>query len=1024
MTLPEISIRRHVLAWMISGIFVLFGIISVQKIGLDRFPMIEFPILSVTTTLEGANPEIIDASITNIIEGAVNSTTGIESIKSSSSPGVSVVTITFNLEKDIEVAFNEIQAKVGQVARRLPDDIIPPVVRKVETNASPIMWLGFTGDRTIQQLNLYARNILKKQLETIDGVGEVRLGGRRDRTIRINLLVDKMSSLNITANDIVSAFNREHLQLPGGYLVKDQSEKMFKLDLEYHKVKELNQLVIAYRNDGPIKIKDIAQVEDGLEDFRETARFNSNPSVGLGIVKVANSNTVDIINKIKFKLDNDIRPNLPPGVTVKISTDDSIFIKSMVKSLQNHILEGTLLAALVVLLFLMSLRSTFIISVAIPISLLGAIAVMYFFGFTFNSMTLLALILLIGVVVDDAIVVLENIFRHNQKYKTSPFDSAINGSKEVVFAILASTLALVCIFAPVIYMDGIIGRFFESFAVVVTAGVLVSLIVSLTLTPMLCSKFLVRESNAKNISNRKSEANIIKKKVHTFFVSLEKLYAKILKKALNNRWEVLFLSLLVVLSSSYFFSEINKELVPETDESRFTVRFKTPLGSNMDYTYKKLLEIEEKIYTEKNNIASVFSSIGLGSRGQVNRGFISVRLIDKELRNTSQTKIMKNLSEEFGRLAGVKAFPAGVTIAGGQRSEKLKFSLIGPSIEKVAALSKELSERLSKKTEIGKIDLDLQLNLPQLILDIDREKATSLGISAKDIAESISVLSNGLDVARFNDFPGDGQRYEIRLKAKEGTFKNTSNLNKIYLRGNGGELIRLDTIASFREVLGPAVISRESLQYSANFYTDPSMPLGEAINFVNSESASILPSDYKIQLDGQAKEFAKTTKNVLFVFMLATLLLYMVLASLFNSFFQPIIVMLAQPLAVVGGIALLWLTDKSLNIYSMIGLVLLIGLVAKNSILLIDLTNQLRAKGKETNAALLEACPVRLRPVLMTSITLILALLPAALGLGAGSEENGPLAIAVIGGMISSTLLTLIVIPAAFSLSVRFIEKK
>ena len=1024
MTLPEISIRRHVLAWMISGIFVLFGIISVQKIGLDRFPMIEFPILSVTTTLEGANPEIIDASITNIIEGAVNSTTGIESIKSSSSPGVSVVTITFNLDKDIEVAFNEIQSKVGQVARRLPDDIVPPVVRKVETNSRPIMWLGFTGDRTIQQLNLYARNILKKQLETIDGVGEVRLGGRRDRTIRINLLIDKMASLNITANDVVSAFNSEHLQLPGGYLVKDQSEKMFKLDLEYHKVKELNQLVIAYRSDGPVKIKDIAQVEDGLEDFRETARFNSNPSVGLGIVKVANSNTVDIINKIKYKLENDIRPNLPPGVTVKISTDDSIFIKSMVKSLQNHILEGTLLAALVVLLFLMSLRSTFIISVAIPISLLGAIAVMYFFGFTFNSMTLLALILLIGVVVDDAIVVLENIFRHNQQYKTSPFDSAINGSKEVVFAILASTLALVCIFAPVIYMDGIIGRFFESFAVVVTAGILVSFLVSLTLTPMLCSKFLVKETAVKNLPNDKSQANKIKKGMQTFFVSLEKLYAKILRKTLNNRWKVLFLSLLVVLSSSYFFSEINKELVPETDESRFTVRFKTPLGSNMDYTYKKLLEIEDKIYTERNNIASVFSSIGLGSRGQVNSGYISVRLIEKDKRKNSQSQIIKNLREEFNGLAGVKAFPAGVSIVGGLRSEKLKFSVIGPSIEKVSEYSNELQNRLAQIPDIGKIDLDLQLNLPQLILNIDRDKATSLGISARNIAESISVLSNGLDVARFNDFPGDGQRYEIRLKAKKNTFKDAQNLNKIYLRSKNGELVRLDTIAQFDEVLGPAVIGRESLQYSANFYTDPTMPLGEAIGYVNSIGSEILPTNFKIKLDGQAKEFAKTTQNVLFVFMLATLLLYMVLASLFNSFFQPIIVMLAQPLAVVGGIALLWLTGKSLNIYSMIGLVLLIGLVAKNSILLIDLTNQLRAKGKETNAALLEACPVRLRPVLMTSITLILALLPAALGLGAGSEENGPLAIAVIGGMISSTLLTLIVIPAAFSLSVRFIEKK
>ena len=672
----------------------------------------------------------------------------------------------------------------------------------------------------------------------------------------------------------------------------------------------------------------------------------------------------------------------------------------------------------------MSLRSTFIISVAIPISLLGAIAVMYFFGFTFNSMTLLALILLIGVVVDDAIVVLENIFRHNQQYKTSPFDSAINGSKEVVFAILASTLALVCIFAPVIYMDGIIGRFFESFAVVVTAGILVSFLVSLTLTPMLCSKFLVKETAVKNLPNDKSQANKIKKGMQTFFVSLEKLYAKILRKTLNNRWKVLFLSLLVVLSSSYFFSEINKELVPETDESRFTVRFKTPLGSNMDYTYKKLLEIEDKIYTERNNIASVFSSIGLGSRGQVNSGYISVRLMEKDKRKNSQSQIIKNLREEFNGLAGVKAFPAGVSIVGGLRSEKLKFSVIGPSIEKVSEYSNELQNRLAQIPDIGKIDLDLQLNLPQLILNIDRDKATSLGISARNIAESISVLSNGLDVARFNDFPGDGQRYEIRLKAKKNTFKDAQNLNKIYLRSKNGELVRLDTIAQFDEVLGPAVIGRESLQYSANFYTDPTMPLGEAIGYVNSVSSEILPTNFKIKLDGQAKEFAKTTQNVLFVFMLATLLLYMVLASLFNSFFQPIIVMLAQPLAVVGGIALLWLTGKSLNIYSMIGLVLLIGLVAENSILLIDLTNQLRAKGKETNAALLEACPVRLRPVLMTSITLILALLPAALGLGAGSEENGPLAIAVIGGMISSTLLTLIVIPAAFSLSVRFIEKK
>ena len=1014
MTLPEISIRRHVLAWMISAIFVLLGIISFQKIGIDKFPTIDFPILTVTTVLEGANPEIVDASITNLIEEAVNTTPGIDSIKSESSPGVSVVSVTFNLDKDIEVAFNEIQSKVSQLARRLPDDIVPPVVRKVETNASAIMWLGLTGDRTIQQLNLYANNILKKKIETVDGVGYVTLGGRRDRTIRINLLPERMSALKITPKDLIVAFKKEHIQLPGGFLVRAQSEKMFKLDLEFHKVKDLNEMIVAYRNGGPIKIKDVAEVEDGLDDYRQTARHNGKPSIGLGIIKVANSNTVDIINKIKEKIDTQIRPDLPPGLELKVSTDDSIYIKSMVKSLQNHILEGTLLAALVVLFFLKSLRSTLIIAIAIPISLLGSIAVMFFYGFTFNSMTLLALILLIGVVVDDSIVVLENIFRHQKNIDKNIFNAAINGSKEVVFAVLASSLALVCIFAPVIFMDGIIGRFFESFAVVVTAGILVSLIISLTLTPMLCSKFLTMQE--KEISWLKG--------LNNFFEKLDKNYKKILTWTLSHRLKVLISSLIIVLASSLLFSKVEKTLVPEQDESRFTVRFKTPLGSNMEYTYSKLLEIEKIINQYDDYTASIFSSIGLGSRGQVNSGFISVRLKEKNKRTLSQSEIMAKMRVDLNQLAGVKAYPSGVSFAGGRRSEKLQFSITGPSIEKVAALSDELLIKLSENEGLGRIDLNLQLNLPQMILDIDRDKASSFGISAADIAEAISVLSNGLDVARFNDEPGDGQRYDVRLKAKEGSFEKLSDLNKIYLRSTSGELVRLDTIASFHQELGPAVMGRQDLQYSSNFYSNPTMSLGEAVKLIEQVSENILPGEYSIQLEGQAKEFAKTMSNVIFVFFLATILLYMVLASLFNSFFQPLIVMLAQPLAVVGGIFLLWITGNSLNIYSMIGMVLLIGLVAKNSILLVDMTNQLKAAGRKTDQALLEACPIRLRPVLMTSLTLILALMPAALGYGAGSESNGPLAIAVIGGMISSTLLTLIVIPAAYSLSLEVIEKK
>ena len=514
------------------------------------------------------------------------------------------------------------------------------------------------------------------------------------------------------------------------------------------------------------------------------------------------------------------------------------------------------------------------------------------------------------------------------------------------------------------------------------------------------------------------------KGLNNFFEKLDKNYKKILTWTLSHRFKVLISSLIIVLASSLLFSKVEKTLVPEQDESRFTVRFKTPLGSNMEYTYSKLLEIEKIINQYDDYTASIFSSIGLGSRGQVNSGFISVRLKEKNKRALSQSEIMTKMRVDLNQLAGVKAYPSGVSFAGGRRSEKLQFSITGPSIEKVATLSDELLIQLSENEGLGRIDLNLQLNLPQMILDIDRDKASSFGVSAADIAEAISVLSNGLDVARFNDEPGDGQRYDVRLKAKEGSFEKLNDLNKIYLRSTSGELVRLDSIASFHQELGPAVMGRKDLQYSSNFYSNPTMSLGEAVKLIEQVSENILPGEYSIQLEGQAKEFSKTMSNIIFVFFLATILLYMVLASLFNSFFQPLIVMLAQPLAVIGGIFLLWITGNSLNIYSMIGMVLLIGLVAKNSILLVDMTNQLKAAGRKTDRALLEACPIRLRPVLMTSLTLILALMPAALGYGAGSESNGPLAIAVIGGMISSTLLTLIVIPAAYSLSLEVIEKK
>lgn len=1014
MNLPELSIKRHVFAWMLSAVIVLFGVISYQRIGIDRIPSIDFPIIMINTTLKGANPDVVDSSITSIIETSVNTTPGIEHIQSSSSPGVSTITITFALNKNIDVAYNEVQSKVSQVLKKLPKDTDAPTIQKVDSNAQAVIWLALTGDRTIQQLNLYAINVLKKKFETINGVGEVTLGGRRDRVVRVNLSPERMAAYKLTANDLINAFNTQHVQLPGGFLVSSQTEKLIKLDLEFHNVKDLGDLIINHRDGSPVHLKDIATITDSITDNRQVARYKGQPTVGLGMVKIANANTVEIIKEVERRLDEEIRPNLPPGMKLEISTNDSIFINQMVASLKEHLLTGTLLAALIVFIFLRSMRSTLIIATAIPVSLLGAIAVMYFSGYTFNSMTLLGLLLLIGVVVDDAIVVLENIFRHREHLDKDPISAAINGSTEVTFAVIAASLSLVCIFAPVIFMDGIVGMFFKSFGVVVTFGVLTSLFVSLTLTPMLCSRYL-------SVGHKE---NKFYSSIERSLAKLDSTYHYLLNLSLNHRWRVLIITLLfVIVGGGYAMKNVQKDFVPEADEGSFTISVKTPLGSSLDYTDARMKLVESTLASHPKEIASYFSTIGSGSKGQVNQGNVNVRMVPKTERKKSQKELMKELKKQFDQIPGVKAIPSPASIAKGQRSEKLQFIITGSSLDEIGSLSKQMQQTLTKNPDMGKVDLDVQLDLPQLDMKIDRTRAASLGLSANDVAGAISMYAGGLNIAKYNDLYGDGMRYDIRLKANENEMKQSTDLSKIYLRSASGELVRLDAVASFTPTLGAAVIGRYDMQYSANFYANPSMPLGDAVTLVKETAAKILPTNYTLKMTGQAEEFGKTFKNIKFVFILAFILLYMVLASQFNSFIQPFIIMLAQPLAIIGGLIALLLSGDSLNIYSMIGLVLLIGLVAKNSILLVDLTNQLRERGAGINEALREACPIRLRPVVMTSLTIILALLPAALGFGAGSETNKPLSVAIIGGMISSTLLTLVVVPAAYSLVMNGLEK-
>ncbi|HEX6155477.1 MAG TPA: efflux RND transporter permease subunit, partial [Burkholderiales bacterium] len=720
MTLSELSIRRHVFAVMLSAVLVLFGAIAYLRMGVDKLPYIEFPIISITTGYKGANPDIIDAAITNLIETSVNSVPGIEHIQSTSSPGTSVVVITFGLEKRIDAAFQEVQAKVNQVVRRLPKDADPPVVAKVESNTQAILQTALQGDRTQQQLNLYAINVIKKQLETIDGVGEVRIGGRRDRNIRVNLLPARMAGFGIAAQDINDAFGREHIQLAGGFLVGRSTEHLVKIDLEFHKLDDLAAMIVGYKDGAPVRLRDIAEIEDGLTDFRQLARLNGKPAVGVGIVKVPNTNTVEIIDRVMERIEKDIRPQLPPGLELHIVQSDKTFIGAMVEALKNHLIEGTILAALIVWLFLKSFRSTVIIATSIPVSLMGAIAVMYFFGYTFNSVTLLALLLLVGVVVDDAIVVLENIYRHREEDRnTSAMAAAITGSREVTFAVIAASFSLVAIFAPVVFVSGILGQFLRSFAVVVTFGVLVSLFVSLTLTPMLCSRFLeVEEKHGR-----------VYWALEHVFARIDRFYRRMLAWSLRNRVLVLFAAALSFLAAIPIFGALPRELAPQADEGRFLVAIRTPLGSSIEYTESKLREVEAiaKNYPE---IVTEFGVIGLGSAQQVNQATLVVRMMPRHERERSQAEVINAFRRDLQQVAGARTFPRAFGLVQGQRSEPLQFVVKGPNLQEMGRLAGELQRTLQADPQIGRMDTDLQLDLPQLVLEPDRVRAAGLNLSS------------------------------------------------------------------------------------------------------------------------------------------------------------------------------------------------------------------------------------------------------------------------------------------------------
>ncbi|MFP4080811.1 MAG: efflux RND transporter permease subunit [Ectothiorhodospira sp.] len=1016
MTLSELSIRHHVLAVMISVLICLFGGIALQEVGTDRIPNIDFPVISVTVAHSGGDPEVIDASITNELERAVNTVPGIDNITSQSVAGASIINIRFDLQKDVDVAFNEVQAKVSQVTSELPSDAEQPVVEKVEMDAQPVMWLALQGDRTLQQLDTYARNEIRTRLENINGVGEVRIGGGRERTMRVEIDPDRLNAYGVTVQDLLSAFDEEHVQFPGGFLVGGEREDQLKLDLEYDSAEDLKEMVVASHEGAQVRLKDLAQVRDGLEDARGLARFNGEPTVGLGIVKVSGANTVAIIEEVKRVLESEIRPELPPGMRVTVSSDESVFIQEQIESLYVTLALGILFAALVMWVFLKNLRSTLIIALSIPVSLLAAVMVVHVFGYTLNSITMLAMLLLIGIVVDDAIVVLENIHRHREQYGEGPVKGAIAGSKEVFFAVIASTLALVSIFGSVLFLDSTVGRFFESFAVVVTFGILASSLVALTLIPMLCSRFLTVTTRHGTVYNALERG----------FRGMESVYKRGLNLGLRWRWTSLFLSAVgLVVIAMLIFPRVGGEFAPSEDTGEFMVVFKTPQGSSIDYTDRRMEEIES-IVLDQPEVDRMFAAIGLGEDGQVYEGISFVRMKPRDERDASQQEVIDRITPELAELSGVRAFATEVPFVPGQRGDPLQFALTGPDLGRTAELARDLKDRLEGMDGMGRLDMELDLERPELRLEVDRERARDLGMTAGQVARTVEIMMGGADIARFSaPEEGDNQRYDIRLKGREDAFDDPDDLQRLYLRAGDEELVRLDTVARLEPDIGPAVINRYNLSYAVQFYGNPDLPMAEAVERIRAEADEVLPLGYNLELQGQAEEMQRAIGAMVFVLFLAVSLVYIVLSSQFNSFTQPLIIMAAQPVALVGGMVGLWLGGFTLNIFSMIGMVLLMGLVTKNGILLVDLTNQYRRlRGMGVDEALQAACPVRLRPVLMTSLTLILALIPAVLGFGAGSETNAPMAAAIIAGMIAALVLTLLLIPVAYSLTENFFERR
>lgn len=1009
---------------------VILGVVSYPRIGVDLFPRVEFPIVNITTTLKGANPEIMDIDVTDQIEGAVNTINGVKSITSSSTEGVSVVTVEFVLERDIDLAVQDVREKVSVIRGKLPKDIDDPIIEKVDPDATPIMWFGLSGEKSIRDLSTYADEILKEQFQRINGVGSVRLGGLRLRQVRVWLEKDKLNAFGMTAQDVMTALARQNVELPGGRIESGTKEYTVKIKGEFPDVQQFNDLILTYYKGAPVRLSDIGRAEDAMEEKRTIARFNGLPAVGLGIQKQSGTNTVETIDRIKKELVH-IRKTLPPGMKLDISFDQSDFINRSIREVQYHMVYGGLLAVFIVFLFLKDIRTTLISALAIPTSVIATFTLMNVFGFTFNNMTMLALSLSIGILIDDAIIVIENIHRHIDR-GMSPKEAASFATQEIGLAVMATTLAIVAIFLPVAFMKGIVGRFFLQFALTVVFSVLVSLFISFTLTPMMASRYLGRHGGSFNAGKKPGEGIPEQKKpvisrisgrLEAWYGKLEDLYRKILQVALNHRAPVVLAASGIFVLSMFMTAFIGKEFVPPEDQSRFMVRLKAPIDYSVDEV-DRLFKRAEDIVRSTPEVKTCFYAQGL-SMGQVNRGLMFISLVPKDKRDRTQQEIMAEIRKQFRGIVGLEGTAEDVSlIGGGIRNVPIQYSVMGSDLKAVEQYAKQIITEFSKLPGIVDVDTSLETGKPEIKVFINRDKAADLGVDIATVAEAANFLIGGeAEVTKFKD-ETKGRRYDVRARLTPEDRSRPEDIGRIFVRARDGRLVELSNIVRIQEAGGPSVINRVDRQRAVTVFANlEEKPLGQAKAELDSIAAGILPPGYAGSYKGTAEVMGESFYYLMFAIVLGAVLAYMILASQFESFIHPVTVLLSMPLSFIGAFGALFLTGKTINLFSFIGLILLMGLVKKNAILLVDYTNTLRAQGMDRKEAILTAGPVRLRPILMTTFAIVFGMMPIAMGIGEGAETRSPMAISTIGGLLTSLLLTLVVVPVVYDLFDELQEK-